>query len=155
MEQNKTAEELVEAYADTILRLSYSYLKNTQDAQDVCQTVLMKLLAAKTSFESPEHEKAWVLKVTANTCRDLVKSPWRKRVCNLDSCAEQAAPNEPNGEMLELVNRLPARYRTVIYLYYYEGYSAEEISRMLEVPVNTVYTRLARARKKLRWELEE
>ena len=83
MNQNERAERLVEAYADTILRLSYSYLKNTADAQDICQTVLIRLLAEERSFDSPEHEKAWVLRTAANACKDVLKSPWRKRTCGL------------------------------------------------------------------------
>lgn len=155
MKQYKTAEQQVETWADTILRLSYSYLKNTQDAQDICQTVLLRLLTSAPEFESQEHEKAWVLRVTANACKDLLRSPWRKRTCELDACAQFAAPEEPDSELLRTVQALPAKYRTVIHLYYYEGYSAQEVGEILGISANTVYTRLARARKKLKWELEE
>ena len=155
MDKSKTAEKLVETYADTILRLSYSYLRNTQDAQDICQTVLLKLLTGAPEFVSAEHEKAWVLRVTANACKDLLRSPWRKRTCGLEVCAQQSAPEPPDGELLRLVNGLPVRYREVIHLYYYEGYSAQEIGEILGISANTVYTRLARARKKLKGRLEE
>ena len=76
--ENERARELVDRYADTILRLSYTYLKNTHDAQDICQDVLVKLLTEPRTFESPDHERAWVLRVTANACKDLLKSAWRK-----------------------------------------------------------------------------
>lgn len=154
MNQEERAHYLVETYADAILRLGYSYLKNTADAQDICQTVLLKLLTEDKTFENPQHERAWVLRVTANQCKDLLKSPWRKRICGLDACAEMPAPEEPSGLMLEAVNRLPDKYRMVIHLHYYEGYQAQEIGTILGLPANTVYTRLARARAQLKELLE-
>ena len=150
MNINREAERLVGAYADAILRLSYSYLKNTADAQDVCQTVLIKLLTETHSFESGEHERAYILRMAANACKDLLKSPWRQRTCGLEACEETAAPEASGGDVLEAVNTLPPHYRAVIYLFYYEGYQAAEIGKILGVPTATVHTRLARGREKLR-----
>ena len=154
MDQEELAHHLVETYADAILRLSFSYLKNTADAQDVCQTVLVKLLTQPKQFDSPAQERAWVLKVTANQCRDLLKSAWRQKTCCLEACQEPAAPEAPSGEVWEAVSALPDKYRAVVYLHYYEGYRAEEIGQLLGLPVNTVYTRLARARAQLKKLLE-
>ena len=98
MYENERARELVDRYADTILRLSYTYLKNTHDAQDICQDVLVKLLTEPRTFESPDHERAWVLRVTANACKDLLKSAWRKRTCGLDESLEVPAP-VPGGDL--------------------------------------------------------
>ena len=150
MNPTERAEYLAETYADAILRLSYTYLKNTHDAQDVCQTVFVKLLTEPRNFESPAHERAYVLRMAANACKDLLKSPWRKRTCGLEACAEVPAPEPEDGSLLAAVNDLPAHYRTVIYLYYYEGYQAAEIGKILGVPTATVHTRLARGRAKLR-----
>lgn len=150
MNQNERAGRLVSYYADTILRLSYTYLKSAADAQDVCQEVLIKLVMENRTFESPAHEKAWVLRVTSNACKDLLKSAWRRRVCVTDTCPETAVPEEPDGELLETVNQLPPKYRAVIYLYYYEGYSAAEIGQILRLPAATVNTRLARGRAQLK-----
>lgn len=152
MDQNDRAQYLVDTYADTILRLSYAYLKNTNDAEDICQTVFVKLLASprKRKFKSREHEKAWIMRTAANACKDLLKSSWRKRTCGLDSCAEQAAPAHADDFLLDAVGKLPPRYRAVIHLYYYEGYQANEIGRILSVPTATVHTRLARGRAKLK-----
>lgn len=150
MNQTDRAEYLVETYADTILRLSYAYLKNTADAQDVCQTVFIKLLDSPKDFESTEHEKAWILRTAANVCKNLLKSPWKKRTCDLEACAEFPAPETGGGTVLAAVNQLPPRYRTVIYLFYYEGYQACEIGEILGVPTGTVHTRLARGRAKLK-----
>ena len=92
MNPTERAEYLAETYADAILRLSYTYLKNTHDAQDVCQTVFVKLLTEPRDFESPAHERAYVLRMAANACKDLLKSPWRKRTCGLDEVLEVPAP---------------------------------------------------------------
>ena len=81
MNAAERAEYLAETYADAILRLSYTYLKNTHDAQDVCQTVFVKLLTEPRDFESPAHERAYVLRMAANACKDLLKSPWRRTAC--------------------------------------------------------------------------
>lgn len=150
MDLNERAEYLAQTYADAILRLSYTYLKNTHDAQDVCQTVFVKLLTEPRTFDTPDHERAYVLRMAANACKDLLKSPWRKRTCGLEACAEAAAPESGDGSVLAAVNELPARYRAVIYLFYYEGYQAAEIGAILGVPTATVHTRLARGRARLK-----
>lgn len=150
MDTNQQAERLVDAYADAILRLSYTYLKNTDDAQDVCQTVFVKLLTEPRQFESAEHERAYVLRMASNACKDLLKSPWRKRTCGLEAVLEVPAPEAADGSVLAAVNELPANYRTVIYLFYYEGYQAAEIGKILGIPTATVHTRLARGRARLK-----
>ena len=150
MDLNERAERLAQTYADAILRLSYTYLKNTHDAQDICQTVFVKLLTEPRDFESAEHERAYVLRMAANACKDLLKSPWRKRTCDLEACAELPAPEDGDGTVLAAVNQLPAHYRAVIYLFYYEGYQAAEIGQILGIPTATVHTRLARGRAKLK-----
>ena len=150
MDQNQRAEYLARTYADAILRLSYTYLKNTHDAQDICQTVFVKLLTEPREFDSPDHERAYILRMAVNACKDLLKSPWRKRTCGLEACAQVPAPEAADGSLLAAVNSLPPHYRAVIYLYYYEGYQASEISAILGIPAATVHTRLARGRAKLK-----
>ena len=153
MNITQQAERLASAYADAILRLSYTYLKNTDDAQEVCQTVFVKLLTEPQvleKFESAEHERAYVLRMAANACKDLLKSPWRKRTCGLETVLEVPAPEAGDGTVLAAVNELPTHYRTVIYLFYYEGYQAAEIGKILCVPAATVHTRLARGRARLK-----
>jgi len=150
MDQKQQAERLVNAYADAILRLSYTYLKNTDDAQDICQTVFVKLLTEPRQFESADHERAYVLRMASNACKDLLKSPWRKRTCGLETVLEVPAPEAGDGSVLAAVNELSEHYRTVIYLFYYEGYQAAEIGKILGIPTATVHTRLARGRAKLK-----
>ena len=150
MDFKERADYLARTYADAILRLSYAYLKNTDDAQDICQTVFVKLLTQPREFESPAHERAYILRMAANACKDLRKSPWRQRTCGLETIGDVAAPEAEEGSVLQAVNALPAPYRAVIYLYYYEGYQAAEIGDILGVPTATVHTRLARGRAKLK-----
>lgn len=150
MDQTRQAERLAQVYADAILRLSYTYLKNTQDAQDVCQTVFVRLLTEPRSFESPAHERAYVLRMAANACKDILKSPWRKRTRPLEEGLQVPAPAAEDGSVLAAVNALPPHYRAVIYLCYYEGYRAAEIGEILGVPTATVHTRLARGRARLK-----
>ena len=150
MNRQQKAERLVQTYADDILRLSYTYLKNTTDAQDICQEVLMKRLACEKAFDSSEHEKAWILRVTINHCKDFLKSAWQQRTCSLENCLQMAAPEMPTGEITAAVEQLPAKYRTVIYLFYFENYSAQEIGEIMGAPTATVHTWLARGRQKLK-----
>ena len=145
MNHSQQAERLAQDYADAILRLSYTYLKNTQDAQDVCQTVFVKLLTEPRDFQSPAHERAYILRMAANACKDLLKSPWRQRIR-----LQVPAPEAEEGSVLSAVNTLPPHYRAVIYLHYYEGYTAAETGEILGVPTATVHTRLARGRAKLK-----
>ena len=107
MDQNQRAEYLAQTYADAILRLSYTYLKNTHDAQDICQTVFVKLLTEPREFDSPDHERAYILRMAVNACKDLLKSPWRKRTCGLEACAQVPAPEAADGSLLAAVNSLP------------------------------------------------
>ncbi|MDO4174615.1 MAG: sigma-70 family RNA polymerase sigma factor [Eubacteriales bacterium] len=150
MIDTQRAEYLANTYADMILRLSYTYLNNTHDAQDICQTVFVKLLTHPQAFESKSHEKAYIMRMTANACKDILKSPWRRKTCGLEVIADVPAPEAEDGSVLAAVNTLPARYRSVIYLHYYEGYQASEIAEILGIPTATVHTRLARGRKKLK-----
>ena len=150
MNVTQRAERLANAYADAILRLSYTYLKNADDAQDICQTVFVKLLSEPRQFESADHERAYVLRMASNACKDLLKSAWRKRTCGLETAMEVPAPEAGEGTVLAAVNELPTNYRTVIYLFYYEGYQASEIGKILGISTAAVHTRLARGRARLR-----
>ena len=148
-------ERLVNTYSDLILRVSYTYLNSTHDAQDICQTVFLKLLTGNQQFRSPEHEKAWMIRTTINACKDLLGSAWRSRTCGMEACAEISAPEAEEGSLLAAVNLLPEKYRMVIYLHYYEGYSAREIANILGENAATVGTRLFRGRKQLQIMLGE
>lgn len=149
------ARRLVDAYADMILRISYQYLKQAWDAEDICQTVLLKYLCANCRFDSLEHEKAWIIRTTINTCKDYVKSAFFRRTVPLEEAAAAAAPQTPDSDILDAVKALPRNYRISIYLYYYEGYSAREIGIILGKSESTVNQYLSRGRRKLKGLLTE
>ena len=144
------AERLVQTYSDLILRLSVTYLKNTEDAKDICQTVFLRLLEKPREFQSPEHERAWIIRTAVNVCKDQLKSSWRRTTVDLSAASDARAPEAEEGTVLSAVNTLPPHYRAVIYLFYYEGYQAAEIGAILGIPTATVHTRLARGRAKLK-----
>lgn len=146
--------QAIERYADTVVRLCLVYLGNRTDADDVFQTVMLRYALSEVPFESLEHEKAWIIRVTSNACKDLLKSAARRRSVPLDTAAGLVKEMpEGHGEVIDAVCSLPEKYRDVIYLHYYEGYSAPEIGSLLGKNVNTVYTLLKRARKQLEKEL--
>lgn len=148
------AERLVNTYSDLILRLSYTYLRETEDAKDICQTVFLKLLEQPRSFDSPDHEKAWIIRAAINTCKDLLKSHWRRTSLPLDAACHVPAPVPEEGSLLAALSLLPPKYRVVLYLYYYEGYSAGEVAALLGRPTATINTQLSRGRARLRTLLE-
>lgn len=144
----------VDAYADTIRRICMVHLKNYADTEDIFQTVFLKYVLSSIVFENVEHEKAWFIRVTVNACKDLMKSFFRSRTVSLEECLPQTVELKPeHSEILEAVLSLPEKYRDVLYLHYYEEYTAAEIGKMLGRNVNTVYTLLKRSREKLKEQL--
>ncbi len=150
----REAERLVNAYADLILRLSYTYLKSTQDAEDICQTVFLKLISSRKRFESSEHERAWIIRATINACKDELRA-FRRKARPLEEAAEVAALTVVDSDALEAVMALPKKYREAVYLFYYEGYSIKEIAGLLHRSEAAVSAHLSRGRKRLRELLEE
>ncbi len=155
MRSEEEANRAIERYADTVRRICMVHLKNYSDTEDIFQTVFLKYVLYPEPFESEEHEKAWIIRVTVNACKDLLKSFFRSRTTSLEALKETAmVPDLEHSELLDAVLGLPEKYKNVVYLYYYEEYSAAEISQILKKNVNTVYTLLTRARHLLKQELE-
>ena len=151
MSGEEEAARAIERYGDMVRRLCLVHLKNPADTEDIFQNVFLKYVLSPVVFESPEHEKAWLIRVTLNACRDLVKSFFRSRTVPLEELLDQPAPlSEERREVLEAVLDLPQKYRDAVYLHYYEGYTAAEIGKLLGKNTNTVYTLLTRAREQLR-----
>lgn len=145
------ANRAIDRYADLVRRVCMIHLKNHADTEDIFQTVFLKYVTGTTEFESDEHEKAWFIRVTINACKDLLRSFFRSRTVSLDDLLEQPDQvPEDHREVLEAVLALPDKYRDVVYLHYYEGYTAPEIGTILHKNPNTVYTLLTRARDELR-----
>lgn len=144
----------VDKYADMVQRICFCYLKNRADTEDVFQTVFLKYMLSDQIFDSEEHEKSWLLRVAMNACKDHLKSFFHRRMVPLEAIAElEAEISEEQGEVLEAVLSLPGKYKDVIYLHYYEGYSAVEIGRILNKKENTIYSLLSRGRGLLREKL--
>lgn len=153
MRSEQEVNRAVEQYADTVRRICLVHLKNHADTEDIFQTVFVKYLLHNAPFASPEHERAWIIRVTINVCRDLLRNVFRRRTVPLTEAVEQPAPPEEYRAVLQAVQELPGTYRDVVYLHYYEGYTAPEIAGILGKNVNTVYTQLTRARGLLRQAL--
>ena len=147
-------EQAMERHGDAVMRLCYVYMKQKADAEDIFQTVFCRYLTADVAFESEAHERAWLLRVTANLCKDILGSYFRRQVVSLDALEEEYAVEDESGkEVRAAVLQLPEKYRIPIYLHYFEGYTAAEIGQMLGKSENTIYTWLARGRKQLKCEL--
>lgn len=144
--------QLVEEFSDTVTRLCIVHTGNYADAEDCYQNVFFKLFKALEKGDVP-NPKAWIIKVTLNECRSVLRYRLRKNTVDLNKITA-AAEDSREHEMLDLVFRLPPKYRDVIYLYYYEELSVEEISEATKTNVNTVKSQLKRGREKLRAFIE-
>lgn len=154
MRSEQEVNRAIEQYSDMIRRLCMIHLKNYADTEDIFQTVFLKYVLSSVSFESKEHEKAWFIRVTINACKDLLKSFIRSRTISLDERIEQ--PSEmsvDDRDVLEALLSLPQKYKDVVYLHYYEDYTAPQISRILGKNVNTIYTLITRSKRLLREKL--
>jgi RNA polymerase sigma-70 factor (ECF subfamily) len=148
LEVSQSIEEIYERHVSMIYRVSFSYVKNTADAEDISSEVFAKLIRAGVKFKSAEHEKAWLLRTAINLCKNNLKH-WRRKNENIDDYINLHNKNHED-ETLQAVMELPERYKYAVYLYYYEGYSSEEIARMLKKPRSTVLNHLHEARKILK-----
>ena len=133
MRSEQEANRAIELYADTVRRLCMIHLKNHADTEDIFQTVFLKYLLSTKEFESPEHEKAWFIRVTINACKDLLKTAFRRYTVSIHDIAEQVSSlsaetslQQEHLDVLQAILALPVKYRDIIYLYYYEGYTVPQ-----------------------------
>lgn len=152
--QGMSLETAVETYRDMVFRLAYTYMRSATDADDVCQDVFVKLMRANQEFESQDHLRNWLVRVTINECKSLFRKPWRRTEDIEQYVQTLAQPTSEHRELLVDVMRLPEKYRVVLVLHYYLELSCEEVAKLLNVPAATVRTRLARGRSKLKSVLE-
>ncbi len=155
--EHERAERLVAQYTDTLLRIGYTWLGNLDDAKDICQIALIRAWGADKIFPSPDEERAWIIRVGINACKDWKKSAWFRHRASLDETLPLTVEPPEEGGLLELVQSLPLKYRRVIYLRYYEGYEVKEIAKLLGKKAELVSNHLSRARTKLRalWKEEQ
>ena len=139
---------------DTVYRICFLHMRNQQETEDCVQEIFLKFYEKPRTFDSTAHEKAWFIVVAKNHCRDILKSSWRSKRVDFEKIEEPCGWDRMEFESVfeELVN-LPEKYRTALYLYYYEGYSVKEIAKILSSNESTIQTRLAQGRKKLKIEL--
>lgn len=148
-------ENTVNKYADMVFRIALNECKNREDAEDIVQNTFLKLLQNKKAFASEEHQKHWLIRVTVNECHSLFASPWRQKTQSLDAMEYKLAQDVPEqSDLFYAVMELPAKYRNIVYLYYYEEYSIREISDILKIKESTLQTRLMRARKMLKVKMK-
>lgn len=144
-----------EKYMDTIYRVAYSWTRNSHDANDVTQDVLIQLYKTTREFESDSHMKNWLIRVTVNQCKMLFRSPW-SRMEDIGEYADTLGfEEESHLDLFQAVMNLDKKYRVPILLFYYEDYSTTEIASILGIPEKTVSTRLFRAKAKLKNYLKE
>ena len=142
---------LFQQYKDDVYRLALSYTRNPQEAEDVCQSVFLKLLEHPPM--TPGTEKAWLMQVCANRCKNLLRSHWWQTTAPLEDV--HTAPTPESSGIREAVMSLEPKFRVVVYLYYYEGYTTGEIAKLLKITQSAVSTRLFRARGFLKEQLKE
>ncbi|MGI6105423.1 MAG: RNA polymerase sigma factor [Raoultibacter sp.] len=151
-------EHAIDTYGDTVWRACVLYFKQAPDAQDAFQETFLKYSETETSFNSEEHRKAWLIRVATNVCKDMLKAAHRKNLA-FDGNADESWPIsgssdiQPGSDLYEVLNAMRALAdppRTPVFLSLYEGYTAGEIAEILDAPVNTVYSWIARGKQQLK-----
>ncbi len=151
---NNNIEEIYNRHVNTIYRLCFVFMKNQADTEDAVQNTFIKLIISNIVFNNPDHEKAWLINTASNHCKNSLKYWFRSKRNNYEDYIHLLQSEDSyDFELLDELLSLPDKYKTVIYLYYYEGYSTVEISDLLNIKEGTVRSQLSRARKLLRKNL--
>lgn len=155
MADDDRIENIINSYGDLLYRTGIMILGNSQDVQDVLQEVMLKVLQKMPDFHDSEHEKAWLLRVTINLCKDMLRFRCRHQYVQIDELEIEAAEADTEErQLLEEIIKLPARWRIVLLLHYVEGYSIKEIADMLAISENAVKKRMQRAKAGLRKKMQ-
>ena len=146
----------VQRHLDMVYRIALNWFgPQRADAEDAAQNTMLRLCRTGTVFENEDHLRCWLARVALNECKRLSSSLWRRRTVPLESCPEPVFPDPGQQTLFREVMALPGKYRVPLYLYYYEGYSVEEVGRLMDLKPSTVQTRLARGRERLKKILTE
>lgn len=149
-QNNDFINHIVDVYSDMIFRIAFLHTKNRSDAEDVVQDVFLSLMK-QPPFNDEEHLKAWIIRVAINKCKNIVKSARRNKTVPLDEEHHKLqSTNEEYSELIEGLQKLPEKERNILYLFYYEGYTAKEIALIMHKRENAIFVRLNRARDKLK-----
>ena len=147
-------QKTVEKYSNMVYRLAYFYTNSKYDADDIYQDVFLKYLQNKKQYENEEHKKAWLIKVTINSCKKVWLSSWKRKIVSLNDNEIKFEMEDDIGLYNE-IKKLQKKYRAVIHLFYYEQYSIKDISKVLGQKESTIRTWLTRARKILKNQIKE
>lgn len=149
-------QELVTLYQDNLFAVAFNICKNAQDAEDVVQDTFIRYYTLKKEFDSGQHIRAWLIRVTINRAKNVSRTFWRRNKLSLEDYMETLSFETKESENLfETVMKLPEKYRIVIHLFYYEDYSVNEIADILKISESNVKVRLSRGRRLLRDALKE
>ena len=157
LQNREKIKEIYDRQVDRVYRTAMVFMKNTQDAEDIVQSVFLTLIEKGIQFDTPEHEKAWFIVTTRNRCKDILKSYWRKSVDlveeEMDETADSVSTDPPGSdfraEALDIIMNLPEDQREIILLHYYEGYTVNETADMLKLSESKVRSQIASAKRAL------
>lgn len=150
---NKEISDIYERHHKMVYRVCYAYLKNKSDTEDALQDTFCKLIEKGPAFENEEHEKAWLIRTATNLCKNILRHWWRKKE-SIDEIYNVSDPNQKKIDyVFQVVMELEEKYKTVVYLYYYEGYNSVEISKILKKPQSSIRHHLSKARSILKERL--
>lgn len=152
--QVEKAEELYHKYFAAVYSVCFLYMKNQADACDMVQETFLRLIQRRFDYEDEEKAKAWLIVTASNCCKSQLRKSWRKKQVPYDAAVHEQGKEDPDNLILRMVEELEEKYRLPVYLYYFEGYRSAEIAKLLHINASTVRSRLAKARKLLRLELE-
>ena len=157
LQNREKIKEIYDRQVDRVYRTAMVFMKNTQDAEDIVQSVFLTLIEKGIQFDTPEHEKAWCIVTTRNRCKDILKSYWRKSVDlveeGMDETANSVSTDPPGSdfraEALDIIMNLPEDQREIILLHYYEGYTVNETADMLKLSESKVRSQIASVKRAL------
>ncbi len=150
---DKEIADVYERHKNTLYRICYAYMNNPADTEDAVETAFYRLISTGPRFENEAHEKAWLIRTAVNICKNELKA-WRRKTENLEDHYELCGSADVETDsVISAVLGLPEKYKTVVYLYYYEGYRTPEIAEILKKPKSTVRNYLHEARALLRERL--
>lgn len=155
--EKRSITESFHQYSDMVYRIALNSVRSISAAEDITQEVFLKLIEKQLTFESIQHEKAWLIRVTINYCKNYLKSGWFRKITELTEDIPYISGTLYTLEQKELYNqlmKLKEQERTIVYLYYYEEYTLAEIAKILEMNSNTVATKLRRAKEKLKFQMK-
>lgn len=154
--ETKEYERLVSAYLDNIYRVAVNGCKNYADAEDVVQNTFIKLLEREETFEDDDYARKWLIRVAVNECNSFWRSPWKLHTVSIEEMNQEPVFSTPEkSDLYYAIRELPAKYRQIVHLYYYEDYSTKEIAQITKLSETAVQTRLMRARQKIKEKLKE